>query len=277
MPSTSKMPDNPTIQLRRTVRFSVALADARRADDTARHNSFAGWPSMFGIGAYYEIEVVCRGEPDASTGYLLNISQIDQAVRISCLPVIEQAVRHRPHAHPGSVLASLLPPLQQALGTHVDSILWRLTPYYSVAMTSSDADRVSISQHFEFSASHRLHVDSLSERRNIEIFGKCNNPNSHGHNYRLQPVVSVALNSVQGQPGLTLSQIERIVDQTVIKRFDHKHLNLDTAEFAQLNPSVENITRVCYTLLAGPIAAVGGRLERVTVWETEKTSCTFPA
>ena len=267
--------DNFVFELARTVRFCIDLTG--QANDPAaagRHNTFAGWPSMAGVGAYYEMDVVCRGKADPVTGYMMNISQIDKAVRQHALPIVTKAVHARSLIAPGTVLASILPALQPALGGAVHSIRWRLTPYYCVAMNAVAPDRVLISQQFEFAAAHRLQVDSLSAEQNRAIFGKCNNPNSHGHNYRIEPQVSTPLES---GAGLTLPELEKIVDETIIQRFDHKHLNRDTAEFAKVNPSVENIARVCHDLLVQPIAQAGGVLERVRIWETEKTSCTYPA
>jgi 6-pyruvoyltetrahydropterin/6-carboxytetrahydropterin synthase len=267
------------IELSRTVRFCVDFgkSGAEAATNPAgapRHNTFAGWPSMRGLGAYYELDVRCTGEPDPATGYLLNISAIDEAVRQHALPVIEGEARRTPQRDPARVLALLAPALQPVLRGRLRSIRWRLSPYYSLDMSIAAPHRVLLSQQFEFSASHRLHVREFSDQRNREIFGKCNNPNSHGHNYRLEVAISRA---VDDSHALTLPEIERIVNETVIQRFDHKHLNHDTREFATLNPSVENIAKVCYELLAVPMAGAGGELKRVTVWETEKTSCTYPA
>ena len=138
-------------------------------------------------------------------------------------------------------------------------------------------DRFSISQQFEFAAAHRLHCADLSEAENRRVFGKCNNPHGHGHNYRLEVAVSVPMPAEGQWAGFGLPDLERIVGERVVERFDHTHLNLDTPEFARLNPSVENIARVCHDLLADPIAAAGAALDHVTVWETEKTSCTYPA
>jgi 6-pyruvoyltetrahydropterin/6-carboxytetrahydropterin synthase len=70
--------------------------------------------------------------------------------------------------------------------------------------------------------------------------------------------------------------MEAIVMRTVIDRFDHRHLNVDCPEFAKLNPSVENIAMVCHRLLAPELAAAGVQIDHVTVWETEKTSATYP-
>ncbi|NLU22175.1 MAG: 6-carboxytetrahydropterin synthase [Phycisphaerae bacterium] len=125
-----------------------------------------------------------------------------------------------------------------------------------------------MTQSFEFAAAHRLHCADMSEARNYEIFGKCNNPNGHGHNYQLEVTVAGRPDPATGHV-IPLRQMEEIVNERVINRFDHKHLNQDCPEFRTLNPSVENITRVIWGLLEGQFGAA--RLARVRVWETAKT------
>jgi len=286
------------IELSRSVRFCISFGESSLpADRSGGHNRFAGWPSMARLGAHYELVVCCRGEPDPVTGYLMNISAIDEAVRNRAIPLIEQAVQAAPRRAPGHVLRELIAALRPALTRPIQSVAWRLTPFYTVMMETSQMERFLITQQFDFAAAHRLHCWQLSDEENRRIFGKCNNAHGHGHNYRLQVTVSAPLppegehpknerpddEHQEGEqregrhPPLQLPDLERIVDEQVIQRFDHTHLNLDTAEFAQLNPSVEHIARVCHDLLAEPIAAAGAALEKVTVWETEKTSCTYPA
>lgn len=266
-------------ELSRTVRFSVNLHESGACNNKnadLQQNSFAGLPSMLGLGAHYEVVVACRGNADPVTGYLMNINEIDRAVRGHVVPLVQQAVISKPSANPLQVLPLMLGALQGALGNSVCWVRWRLTPYYSITMNAARPDRVAIRQQFEFAASHRLHCPSLSDEENRRIFGKCNNANGHGHNYRLEPVVSVPLAPPAGQMPLTLQVLERIVNDTIISRFDHKHLNLDAPEFRDLNPSVEHIAKVCYDLLLQPIRQAGGELRRITVWETEKTSCVYP-
>jgi 6-pyruvoyltetrahydropterin/6-carboxytetrahydropterin synthase len=229
-----------------------------------------------GFGWYSELVVRCRGEADPVTGYLMNISEIDQATRETAVPLIEKALRENPRCDAAEILANIIPALMPQLRNALDAVTWRLTPYYSLHMQADALDRILITQRFEFSASHRLHAPALSDEKNRTIFGKCNNPNSHGHNYWIQPQVSAPLNAANGAR-FTAAHMERIVEQVILQRFDHKHLNQDTREFAELNPSVENIAKVCYELLRQPVQEAGGRLERVTIWETEKTSCTYPA
>ena len=266
------------IELARRVRFCVSQtpkASGKGRDRPA--SAYAGWPGMIGVGAFYELEVTCRGEPSADTGYLLNISNIDAAVHATAIPIIEEVFGGRSPREPGRVLADIFGAVKSALDPAVVAIRWWLSPYYSVAIEASAMDRVLISQQFEFSAAHRLHSPDLDEAENRRIFGKCNNPSGHGHNYRLEPIVSTPLSSTDGPAKFGLQHLEQIVDETVIQRFDHTHLNLDTVEFAHLNPTVEHIAKVCYDLLEPRIAEAGGRLLRLRVWETEKSSCTYPA
>lgn len=264
-------------ELSRTVRFSIGLAEESRDADQSggRHNTFAGWPSLRGLGVYTELEVRCRGAVDARTGYMMNISAIDAAVREAALPIIQRAFRHQPATFPGHMLTEVLAALQPVLQHSVSSVGWRLTPYYRLTMATTRPDHVQLSQQFDFAAAHRLSCPEFSETENRRIFGRCNNRHGHGHNYRLEVAVDVPLPSSGQPPAINLPELERIVDETVIQRFDHTNLNLDTEEFRDLNPSVEHIAKTCYDLLRAPLEAAGGTLRRVTVWETEKTSCTY--
>ena len=266
------------IELTRRVRFCVSQASPAAGRDPGRPASaYAGWPGMIGVGAFYELVVTCRGEPDSDTGYLMNISRIDAAVQATAIPMIQDVFRRQPQRDPGRVLEAVYRALQPALDPTLVAVGWWLSPYYSVTIEAQAMDRVLISQQFEFSAAHRLHSPELDDAENRQTFGKCNNPSGHGHNYRLEPIVSMPLNATDDPDVFNLRVLERIVDETVIERFDHTHLNLDTAEFSQLNPTVEHIAKVCYDLLDPRIAEAGGRLERVRLWETEKSSCTYPA
>lgn len=243
---------------------------------------------MAGLGAFYELDVLCRGELDPATGYLMDIKAIDRAVREAAIPRIVLAVQTRPSADPGEVLAGVLPPLAEAVGPCFAGVRWRLSPYYSVQMLTSDPGTVLMRQRFDFAAAHRLHMPTLSDEENRARFGKCNNATGHGHNYQVEPCVALTLDAgTTPVAAFSLGMLERLTDEAIIQRFDHKHLNLDTVEFSSaggLNPSVENIARVCYELLSKAIdRAIGGgtrgnaSLRSVTVWETDRTCCTYPA
>jgi 6-pyruvoyltetrahydropterin/6-carboxytetrahydropterin synthase len=266
-------------RLTRTVRFNLD-AGGRIAPPGSAHgaNGEGGKPPMAGFGAHYEFEVRCAGEPDPETGYLINIKDIDKAVRSGIVPRVAEAMARG--ETPAAAMPGLLHETGSRLPVRVVSVGLRLSPHLVYeAATHEEGDtmgttEVIVRQMFEFSAAHRLHVPGLSDAENERIFGKCNNPAGHGHNYRVEPAVAVDPTSP-----MAIGTLERIVDETVIERFDHTHLNDQTAEFASeggLNPSVENIAKVCFELLEGPIAGGGGRLRGVTVWETDRTSCTYP-
>lgn len=268
------------IDLSRRVRFFInPQPNPRPASRTQSEssadggaNTFAAWPTLSGMGTFYELEVVCRGEIDPVTGYFMNISEIDQAVRTHAIPVVAQAHEYDPTSDPGALLLKVIEAIQPALQHSVRSIRWCFSPYHSFEMSTPAPQRVIVREQFEFAAAHRLHCRSMSAAENQSVFGKCNNPNGHGHNYRLE--VAVARDVDQE---LDLATLESVVRKNVVDRFDHKHLNQDLEEFAERNPSVEHIARVAYDLLREEIAGIGGDLVHVTVWETEKTSCTYPA
>jgi len=266
------------VELSRIVRFSTNPASPASDAGGPVHNGFAGHPPMRGLGRFDQIEVVCRGEPDPVAGWLISIAHIDRAVRETVIPRIARTAAEAPLTEPGELLPDLLGALRGSVEPEIVRLRWRLTPTYSVEMKQNDMQTILLRQQFEFAASHRLHVENLSTEENQRLFGKCNNPAGHGHNYQLEPEVAVPLDD-DGRQNLTLRELERITDKTVISRLDHKHLNTDVPEFADVNPSVENIAKVCYGLLA-PAVAEAGRgvtLRRVTVSETEKTSCAYPA
>ena len=127
---------------------------------------------------------------------------------------------------------------------------------------------MAVTKRYEIAASHTLKRDDWDRQRNIEAFGKCANPTGHGHNYMVEITVSGELDEQTGMIG-DYGLIDRTVMEWIIDRFDHKNLNTDTAEFAELNPTVENMAKVFWELLYGRFG--DAQLRRVRVWETTKT------
>lgn len=264
------------VDLARTVRFSVNHAlPAGPAPTGAGANTFAGYPPMRGLGAFYELTIHISGTPDPTTGYLLSVSHIDSIVRAQGIPIIEDAMRTRPTSDPALLLPELANAFRAELGDLLAHVEWRLTPFYAVSMSEASPGRVTITDRYEFAAAHRLHVPVLSDDENRARFGRCNNPSGHGHNYQLDVAVSIPLPKGDEPPTFSLDAMQRVVGRHVLERFDHKHLNLDTDEFAHRNPSVENLAETCFRLLDSPMERAGATLEQVTVRETEKTSCSF--
>jgi len=108
--------------------------------------------------------------------------------------------------------------------------------------------RVSVCRKAHFNAAHRLNNPNWDEQKNQEIFGKCNNPNFHGHNYKLEVWVKGEIDAETGYL-IDLKILKTIIEQEVEQRFDHKNLNLDTEEFKDLNPTAENICVVIWKLI----------------------------
>jgi 6-pyruvoyltetrahydropterin/6-carboxytetrahydropterin synthase len=250
--------------LTRTVR--IALVPAR-----GQLPRVLGWQESHGWCAAMEIEVTVRGNPDARTGYIVGIQEIDRATRACAERIIPASFIAGADPH------GILPRLAEEIGAELDlplpSMRLRLHPFSEMALEESMKHMVTLSQRFDFAASHRLHCSDLSNEENRRVFGKCNNPAGHGHNYRLEVEVRVPLSDA---PTLRASDIERIVRETAVDRLDHRHLNTDVEAFRERNPSVEAIARTCFDWLSAPLAAAGGDLVRVRLWETEKTSAIYP-
>lgn len=117
-----------------------------------------------------------------------------------------------------------------------------------------------------FNAAHRLFNPEWSDEKNREVFGKCSNPNYHGHNYVLETWVEGEVNPETGYV-VDLKVLKEIINNEISERFDHRNLNLDCPEFANLKPSAENISIVIYNILRPFIDEKCGLTIRL--WETE--------
>jgi 6-pyruvoyltetrahydropterin/6-carboxytetrahydropterin synthase len=122
----------------------------------------------------------------------------------------------------------------------------------------------SVTRRYRFSAAHRLHSDHLSDEDNRVVFGKCNNPNGHGHNYVLFVTVSGDIDSTTGMV-VDIVALHRVVNDTVVCRFDHQDLNLDP-EFSTRTTTGENLVMLIWDLLVKEVPS--GRLEKVGLVET---------
>lgn len=136
------------------------------------------------------------------------------------------------------------------------------------------SNKIAVYRKEHFNAAHRLHNSALSDEENALLFGKCNYPNYHGHNYELTVKVTGEINPKTGYV-IDMKELSKIIKDTVIEKFDHKNLNLDTQEFKNLNPTAENIAVVIYNLIKPKLAS---HLElRITLYETERNYVKYPA
>jgi len=124
--------------------------------------------------------------------------------------------------------------------------------------------QTQLTRRYKFAAMHRLHTDHLSEEDNWKVFGKCNNPNGHGHNYVILVTVEGAIDERTGLI-TDVEALDRIVRETVVARFDHQDLNRDPA-FADRTTTGENLAILVWDLLVDRIP--GARLAKIGVIET---------
>jgi 6-pyruvoyltetrahydropterin/6-carboxytetrahydropterin synthase len=127
--------------------------------------------------------------------------------------------------------------------------------------------KVTVSRRAHFNAAHRLHNPAWTDEKNREVFGKCNRPNYHGHNYDLVVKVGGHIDLESGFV-VDMKWLADLIDEVIVERFDHQNLNLDTVEFRNLNPTAENIAVVVWDLLRPHISM--DKTLKVEIYETER-------
>ncbi len=272
MPPLSAIPVPTTLS--RAVRVFISR-DGLSSPAAECHNSFAGYPSTSGIGAWYEFEVSIHGIPEQKTGYLATLAQLDAAVRNSSIPMLKTALFSQtssPQTTPCMLLQSIASGVATSLGRPIKSLSWNISPYHQYFWKNDMPTKTTLTSIFEFAASHRLNDPTRTPAENQSFFGKCNKLNGHGHNYRI--AVSIAIPS---EHTFGMAELEEVVDRVIIERFDHMNLNIDCPEFRATNPSVEHIAAVCFDLLKEPLLNHDAELKSVRLWETSKTSATVEA
>ena len=133
--------------------------------------------------------------------------------------------------------------------------------------------KVAVYRKEHFNAAHRLHNPAFDDATNQRVFGKCNSPNFHGHNYEL---IVKLIGEPEKDTGylMDLKILSDIIKENIIKRFDHKNLNLDVTEFKELNPTAENIAMVIYDILR-PLIKEQLQLQ-IRLYETERNFVEYP-
>ena len=134
--------------------------------------------------------------------------------------------------------------------------------------------KIAVSRHEHFNAAHRLYNPAWSDEKNHQVFGKCSNPNYHGHNYEL---IVTLIGEPDHETGYVFDMklLSDIIQEHVVKHFDHKNLNLDTLYFKNLNPTAENIALVIWRILRQQI---DNQYElKIKLYETERNFVEYPA
>lgn len=131
----------------------------------------------------------------------------------------------------------------------------------------------SVIRKVTFHSAHRLYNPTWDDKKNDEVFGLCNNPNYHGHNYELHVKVSGKIDPETGFV-IDLKVLNDLLQKEIVERFDHRNLNLDTLEFKNLNPTAENIAKVIYDILKPKLDP---QLKvQITLYETPRNYVIYP-
>ena len=130
---------------------------------------------------------------------------------------------------------------------------------------------VRLTRRYRFSASHRLHSEHLSPEQNREVYGKCNNPYGHGHDYVMDVTVRGDVEPATGRL-ISVDALDHFIHAVVLAKFDRRNLNAEVSEFRTVVPTTEMLARVIARRLsdAWPVALSGsaGRIEKLRIWET---------
>jgi 6-pyruvoyltetrahydropterin/6-carboxytetrahydropterin synthase len=257
------------ITLSREIRF--ALVPQATEFEPKPSNSWAGWPTSLNIVPRLKLLAQIEGDPDPVSGFVCNVAVLDDVLRAIVTEHLIPRWGDAPHRVSGPImLTEVFRQFQNRWRSpeRLVSLTLRISNQLSFTLTSENEDMLQLTQQFEFSAAHRLHCDSMTDQENKDMFGKCNNPNGHGHNYVFDVTVEQGATDV-----VDLQELQQLVKSSVVDRLDHKNLNEDIDYFQTVNPSVENISVVVFDWIKHSLneADFGGNLIAVKVFETPKT------
>lgn len=262
-------------KLAREVRFCV---DPFSSESVMGANSYTAKPCGDGLSIYFGLLAELEGAVDADTGFVVNVTEIDKAIRGKAVGVFESCVRENFGAGKAVSYYDLYLLLKKSWGLiggdfgngKLSKLVLSVNPFRKLSIDLEDSTMFYFSEKFEFAAMHRLWNEKFSEQENYDHFGKCANPNGHGHNYHVE--VTVKRDGSDEGSGWG-GAFERVAHDNFINVVDHKNLNEDVAGLKGKNPTVENITSFAWEQLSGKFA--GAELDSITIWETDRAYCKY--
>jgi 6-pyruvoyltetrahydropterin/6-carboxytetrahydropterin synthase len=267
-----------TLSLRRRVTFSAAHAYwLPDLSDDENRALFGKWASKWGHGHNYVVEATVTGEVNPADGMVVNIVDVDAVLKKEIVEALgdkhlSYEVPHFKETVPTlENIAFYIAERFQSAFQNPAARLTRLSVWEMPTLWATldlEKNLVLLTRSFDFAASHRLHAPGLSNEENLEIFGKCNNPLGHGHNYGVEVTVAGDPDPVTGMI-VDLEKLDAVLYTEIMGRFDHKNLNADTEEFRGVNPTSENLTLAIWKILEKTIPEPA-RLYRVIVKETDR-------
>lgn len=262
-------------KLTKKVRFTINPFSSKD-ENTSGAAKFTSTPEM-GLSIFLELAVEVAGEVESSTGFVVNIIDIDKEVRQYAIPVFAEQIRENFQKgkcinlfETANLLKSAWGQLADKFGqANLSKLTLALNPFKNLAIDCEDCKMIYLSEKFEFAATHKLWNDKFSPDRNFEIFGKCANPSGHGHNYTVEVTLSIPL----AESNFAMGDFGQIVEDEFTKLVDHKNLNVDVPYFTKTIPTMENIAVFAWENLKGKFGSAN--LYCITVWETDKTYCSY--
>ncbi len=269
------------LTMTRRLAFSAAKADwLDPLSPEENHSLFHEHASPEPYGHNYLLDVAVKGEVDPRTGMVVNIKILDAIVKERVISRLDHRFLNRAAPEFGKIpptlehltqfiaeqLTSDLPLEISLTSVRLEETPLRFAEWHLEAQ-KGEKSLVKLTHSYEFSAAHRLDSSYLTKTENLEIFGKCNNPAGHGHNY----VLEVTVEGQIGEDGRVIDPhtLDCLVKAEVVDRYDHKHLNEDLPDFAGKIPSGEVITQMIWTRLEAKIPAPA-RLSRIVLRETSR-------
>jgi 6-pyruvoyltetrahydropterin/6-carboxytetrahydropterin synthase len=257
-----------------TRRFEFSAAHRYWNDSWSREQNervFGKCTSPYGHGHNYTLDVTVKGQPDPVTGMIMNMVELKS--------LVGEVQEEFDHKH----LNQDTPYFKQHIPTteNIVRVLWgliaprlperaqlarlRLYEMNDLWAEYDGAEEASFSRSYIFSAAHRLHAPALSDAENLALYGKCNNPNGHGHNYTLEVTTAGPIDSTTGMV-IDLVELDATV-RGVLDGLDHKHIDHDVPAFADQASTAENLVVFLWGALAPRLA---GQLRHLKLWETNR-------
>ncbi len=271
--------------LTRRIEFSAAHYYRNPAWDEARNRAMFGRCADL-HGHNYLLEATVAGTVDDRTGMVIHMADLKAALR-----AVHDLVDHKNLNRDTPFFAARIPTTEELALTLRAELARRLPAgdqqagvqgarLHRVRLSEGDAvsaeargeeegmpmtkEYVYLTRSCVFSASHRLHAPALAEEENRRVFGKCNNPHGHGHDYRLEVILAGPVRTETGMV-YDLGELDRLIQEAVVARYDHRHLN-DLEEFRGRNTTAEVIVQTIWDRLCRALPP--GLLHGLRLWET---------
>lgn len=267
------------MRLTRIARFSCGhrFWNPDWSEDQNRR-AFGQYASPYNHGHNYVLEVTVEGAVREDTGMVVNIAEVKRDI----VEKVVQALDRKSLNDEVPPFERIAPNLENLIRWIANRIpapggaklcrlrLYEMPDFYAELSLGSaprvEAGMLTLTRGYHFSASHRLHSPHLTDQQNRELFGACNNPHGHGHNYELEVTVGGEIDERTGMI-VDIDVLDEVVNREVIERYDHRNLNAELPEFANKNPTSEALLQEIWNRLQPKVPA---KLVRVVLRETPR-------